>query len=157
MLQAAERRAHDEKACGSGSLAQQEAEKAAKESVQADAIDLTGDSDDDVVVVDDSRQPARHRPARPVQVPFPASASSNETHKQNAQAGVSVAHPSPWSCPACTLINTARAFACEVCASPRPQDPSVGWMCHVCGEASIDHQFWTCTFCGTVKAESVVG
>ncbi|KAI0778767.1 WLM domain-containing protein [Trametes elegans] len=45
--EAAERRARDEKACASGTLAQAEADKAAKESVRDDVIDLTMDSDSD--------------------------------------------------------------------------------------------------------------
>ncbi|TFY83834.1 hypothetical protein EWM64_g169 [Hericium alpestre] len=47
---AAEQRALDEKACGSGVQAQKEADKAAADSVQDDVIDLTGDSDDDDAV-----------------------------------------------------------------------------------------------------------
>ncbi|KAF8921860.1 WLM domain-containing protein [Mucidula mucida] len=48
---AAERRARDEKMCGQGARAEEEAAKAAQESV----IDLTGDSDsdDEVMVIDD--------------------------------------------------------------------------------------------------------
>ncbi|KAI0362953.1 WLM-domain-containing protein [Pilatotrama ljubarskyi] len=63
--EAAERRARDEKTCGSGALAHAEAEKAAKESVRDDVIDLTADDSDDsspepefIVIDDDSPQPS---------------------------------------------------------------------------------------------------
>ncbi|KAJ7044965.1 WLM domain-containing protein [Mycena alexandri] len=68
---AADRRARDEKACGSGQLAQQEADKAAKESIEHKAIDLTLDSDSDdsdVIVVD-----ARSTVAGPSKVAIPQS------------------------------------------------------------------------------------
>ncbi|KAI8990593.1 WLM domain-containing protein [Trametes punicea] len=57
--EAAERRARDEKACASGELAQAEADKAARESVQDDVIDLTGDDlenspEPEVIIVDES-------------------------------------------------------------------------------------------------------
>jgi len=42
--QAADMRAADEKRCASGTLAQQEAEKAARDSHHSDAIDLTATS-----------------------------------------------------------------------------------------------------------------
>ncbi|TFK41965.1 WLM domain-containing protein [Crucibulum laeve] len=59
--QAAERRARDEKACGSGPIAQREAAKAAEQSVTNEVIDLTLDdpksdhSDDDIIIVEDTR------------------------------------------------------------------------------------------------------
>lgn len=53
MFQAAERRIRDDKACGSGDVAQREAEKAARESIQDEVIDLTADSDDDVIILDE--------------------------------------------------------------------------------------------------------
>ncbi|KAH9897816.1 WLM domain-containing protein [Cubamyces lactineus] len=61
--EAAERRAHDEKACASGALAQAEAEKAAHESVQDDVIDLTGDDSDgsqepEIIIIDESPSPS---------------------------------------------------------------------------------------------------
>ncbi|KAI9057777.1 WLM-domain-containing protein [Trametes sanguinea] len=67
--EAAERRARDEKACASGAVAEAEAEKAARESVRDDVIDLTGDDSDhspepDILVVDETS---------------PSSSSSNST------------------------------------------------------------------------------
>lgn len=43
----------DEKACASGDVAQKEAAKAARESIQDEVIDLTVDSDDDIVILDE--------------------------------------------------------------------------------------------------------
>ncbi|KIP11779.1 hypothetical protein PHLGIDRAFT_27779 [Phlebiopsis gigantea 11061_1 CR5-6] len=51
--QAAEHRMRDDKACASGEAAQKEVEKAALESIQDEVIDLTADSDDDIVIVDE--------------------------------------------------------------------------------------------------------
>jgi len=51
---AAEQRAGDERSCGSGALAHQEAEKAAKASVESRVIDeMEFDSDSDVIIVGD--------------------------------------------------------------------------------------------------------
>jgi len=70
-------RAADEKKCASGTLAQQEAEKAARDSHHNDAIDLTGDfdidnldfSDDGIAIVSDdgpsTRGPHASRRADP--------------------------------------------------------------------------------------------
>ncbi|CDO73047.1 hypothetical protein BN946_scf185007.g101 [Trametes cinnabarina] len=67
--EAAERRARDEKACASGAVAEAEAEKAARESVRDDVIDLTGDDSDhspepEIIVLDEAS---------------PSSSSSNST------------------------------------------------------------------------------
>lgn len=51
--QAAERRLRDEKSCAFGELAHREAEKAARESIEDEVIDLTADSDSDVVILDE--------------------------------------------------------------------------------------------------------
>ncbi|KAI0684766.1 WLM domain-containing protein [Cytidiella melzeri] len=50
---AAERRILDEKACASGDVANREAEKAARESIQDEVIDLTADDDTEVIIVDE--------------------------------------------------------------------------------------------------------
>ncbi|THH20610.1 hypothetical protein EW146_g814 [Bondarzewia mesenterica] len=178
---AAERRARDAKACGSGALAEQEAQKASKESVKHDAIDLTEDSDsDDVIFVDDftpipgSSQVAIPQSEKVASAPALAQSRNSQTSSPRARSSPTAQRPatfrsmppartSPtekiWSCSVCTLINEPLAFQCEACMTPRaqPQEPSLGWMCGVCGEQGIDHQFWTCNFCGSVKTESVVG
>lgn len=62
--------------------------------------------------------------------------------------------PTEWPCPACTLLNPMRALTCDACLTPRPIDKEYGWMCHVCGEYPMSHEFWTCRSCGTMKASS---
>lgn len=51
--QAAERRLRDDKTCASGDAAQKEVQKADRESIHDEVIDLTGDSDDDVTITDE--------------------------------------------------------------------------------------------------------
>jgi hypothetical protein len=95
-MQAAEQRARDEKSCASGTLAQREAEKAAKASVESKVIDLTlddmddyiySDFDQDIVIIDDDEGTSRYRRN-----------SSPESSKG-------------WSCTACTFINFASLFS----------------------------------------------
>ncbi|KAJ7805153.1 WLM domain-containing protein [Mycena olivaceomarginata] len=176
---AAERRARDEKACGSGDLAQLEADKAANESITHDAIDLTLDSDDDsedsdVIVVyapptapgpsklaiPQSKKAAASTAARPTPAAIPA-ASIAGTHKPKGARARPAANPPPakksrseWTCRTCTLINSAIALQCDACLAERPPDESIGWACYTCGQAGIPHDFWTCTSCGTVKLTS---
>jgi hypothetical protein len=172
--QAAERRARDEKACGSGELAQQEADKAANESIAHDAIDLTLDSDDDsdAIVVDapptapgpsklaipQSKKIAASTVARPVIKP-PTSAATKPISKTSRDRPAANPLPakkvrSEWSCRICTLINSAMALQCDACLSERAPDESIGWACYVCGETGMPHDFWTCRVCGTVKLSS---
>ncbi|KAA1469628.1 WLM-domain-containing protein [Dentipellis sp. KUC8613] len=168
---AAERRANDEKACGSGDAAEKEAKKAAEDSIQDDVIDLTGDSDDDVILVDGparvagpSKVAVRQSKAAAASAVLPAKKLPS-TAKRPPTRPPSQTHPAPesssgdsaWSCTACTLINDAAAFKCEACLTPRPTETAAGWTCTVCGERGINHQFWTCTFCGSVKTESTLG
>ncbi|OBZ79066.1 hypothetical protein A0H81_01444 [Grifola frondosa] len=58
--EATERRMRDEKACASGAVAQREAEKAAKDSVEDDVIDLTQDSDSEseITILESGPTPA---------------------------------------------------------------------------------------------------
>jgi hypothetical protein len=64
-------RAADEKKCASGARAQEEADKAARDSHHSNAIDLTGDFDfsEDLIILDDglsgSTSPSAPRPADP--------------------------------------------------------------------------------------------
>ncbi|KAI0095226.1 WLM domain-containing protein [Irpex rosettiformis] len=51
--QAAERRIRDEKTCASGDVASREVEKAARESIRDEVIDLTADSDTEVIIIDE--------------------------------------------------------------------------------------------------------
>lgn len=91
ILQAAERRLRDEKTCASGDVATREAEKAARESVQDDVIDLTGDSDTEVIIVDEKlptgdtskvavEKARKSRPPSKANTPSPRSGSPGVYH-----------------------------------------------------------------------------
>jgi len=177
--EAAERRARDAIACGSGELAQREADKASKESIEDKAIDLTSDGEDDIIILDhspsvpgpskvtvlQSKKVAKipkatvFKPGRSSAVQSPSLRSRERsapysTSKTTTPA--SSAQPE-WPCPACTLLNKPLTLQCAACFSNRPPDPSIGWTCLSCGEDGMPHEFWTCRFCGSVKTESVFG
>ncbi|KAH9949382.1 WLM domain-containing protein [Amylocystis lapponica] len=182
--EAAEIRAHDEKACASGAVAQREADKAAQESVEDKVIDLTSDSDSDsdVVILDPplphagpSRGTLRQtrsspgppkRPAfRPAsrrsrQSPTPPSSPLSPTYVGHAPT-IPTSAAGSWTCPRCTLVNDAITLQCAACllTHPEAEQPHIdadGWACAVCGEAGMPHDFWSCRFCGTVKAQSAL-
>jgi hypothetical protein len=165
-MQAAEQRARDAKSCASGTLAQREAEKAAKASVESKVIDLTlddmddyiySDFDQDIVILDDDEGTSRYR-----------GNSSPESSEG-------------WSCTACTFINSPASSQCDICDSVRPKiksterrvaPPSINssslsaksqqrssvtthpdWSCSKC---TLDnpYDFWSCAACETIKARS---
>ena len=157
-------RAADEKKCASGALAQQEADKAARDSHHSDASELTGDFDfsEDLIILDDdlsgSTGPSTSRPADPQ----PSSHRKQPLRSQSAVTqrtppGVNVlnkprpppvnnaskplAEPS-WTCPSCTLINRPLALQCEACFAMRPPKPDA----QVTGPATPAG--WTCGVCG---------
>ncbi|KIY73506.1 WLM-domain-containing protein [Cylindrobasidium torrendii FP15055 ss-10] len=167
-VQAAERRARDERACGQGKRAEEEAVKAAENSI----IDLTGDSDiddeeddDEVLIVADSRDAAKHLPG-PSKLPAsPAKAPVKRTRSPTIHGGKPSSKrarlpltpegvDSDWSCVVCTLVNSPQALQCDACSSTRPARSTVGWTCLVCGQGPIPHDFWTCRICSTVKSTS---
>jgi len=181
-------RAADEKKCASGTRAQQEADKAARDSHHSNASDLTGDFDfsEDLIILDDglsgSTSPSASRPTDP-------QPSSHRKQPLRSQSAVTQRTPpsvnvltrprpppvnnaskpsaeSPWICPSCTLINQPHALQCDACLAMRPPQRDaqvtgpaapVGWTCGVCGEEGMEHNFWTCRFCGSVKTESTSG
>ncbi|KAI0962377.1 hypothetical protein AcV7_001234 [Taiwanofungus camphoratus] len=176
--EAAERRARDEKACASGAVAQREAEKAAKESVKNEVIDLTHDSDSetDAILVDQtspiSRTSAtivRHVTGKGVKRPRIGSIFHNVL-QAGPSRGAPIAACAPardrleispmgqWSCSQCTLLNDPINLQCVACEAVRPyvgeQSEAEGWTCTVCLEPAIPLEFWYCSFCGTIKAQS---
>jgi len=120
--EAAERRARDEKACASGPIAQREAEKAAKESIEDKVIDLTDDADwESPILTQDAslsvaepfKDPVLGNITRPVQ--RSSRASSNQGMSPSS------ANTAPWPCPQCTLMNEANTTQCAVCDFVRPR------------------------------------
>ncbi|THV06588.1 WLM-domain-containing protein [Dendrothele bispora CBS 962.96] len=174
---AAERRALDEKMCGQGEMARKEAEKAAKESVENKVIDLTlDDSDDEIEFVDVESNAGPSHPPIPSKLTDAGKMNVNKarsTPTASLQTTTTVntpavnlatkptvvpatVHPdlSEWSCPACTLLNPAMVLQCEACLTTKPSTASAGWTCLTCGESGMPHDFWTCSFCGSVKISS---
>lgn len=174
--QAADMRAADEKKCASGTLAQQEADKAARDSQHSNAIDLTDDFDfgGDLIVLDDgpSGSSHRNRPLRSqsavIQHTPPEVNASTRPRPPPVNNASKPSARSPWTCSTCTLINQPLALQCEACLAVRPsqtraqvtrpaEPEPAGWTCGVCGVGGMEHNFWTCRFCGSVKTESTFG
>ena len=174
-MQAAERRARDDKACGFGALAEREAAKAATDGIEHNVIDLTIDANDtkahagDVIIVDQ-----KHPAARPLKDGVPRSEAPSS--KSIRDYAVQPAQPSngheripasrrpnallptnisgEWSCPTCTLLNQPQALQCNACLAERPPYLSASWICMTCGEAEMPHNLWICRFCGVMKTAS---
>lgn len=83
-----------------------------------------------------------------------------------------------WACEVCTCINPLQFLACDACGVERPPSvgvaakqrvksaapmptsaqpsipkTSLGWNCTRCG-AFMEHKWWTCSACGTMKVSS---
>ncbi|KAG6854156.1 hypothetical protein C0991_010067 [Blastosporella zonata] len=168
--QAAERRARDERSCASGALANLEAEKAAKDSIEDHVIDLTlDDSDSEAVVgVDQGTPVAGSSKSLPVQTkrkPTSTSTSSklssatpssaiDDTPERRKVTATTSQFSSEWPCQVCTLLNAPMALQCDVCLTMRPLSHTAGWACLTCGEPNISHDRWMCHNCGVVKTTS---
>jgi hypothetical protein len=184
---AADMRAADEKKCASGTLAQEEADKAARDSHHSNAIDLTDDFyfGDDLIILDDGPSGSLRSHASGPADPEPSSHRNRPLRSQsaviqhnppdiNVLTRPRVPRPppvnnaskpsagSPWTCSTCTLINQPHALKCDACLAVRPSQgraqvtapaEPAGWTCGVCGEKGMEHIFWTCRFCGSVKTE----
>ncbi len=143
--------------CGQGARAEEEAAKAAQESV----IDLTGDSDsdDEVMVIDDPPMASGSVKAKSPEMrrdnvkKEPVSSLKRKAPPERTQK-VSARKTDEWECSVCTLLNRATALQCDACLTPRPVDSTFGWTCLTCGEGGMSPDFWTCSFCGTMKTTS---
>ncbi|KAJ7492139.1 WLM domain-containing protein [Mycena latifolia] len=131
---AAERRARDEKACGSGELAEREAEKAAKESIEHKVVDLTldssSDSDDSDVIIVDAPPPAPT--AGPSKLAIPQS-------KKVAAATAARPVVRPGLKPSSTSGSTSSSVRKPTPKPPRSRDrpapakkPCLEWACRAC-------------------------
>ncbi|KAJ7157090.1 WLM domain-containing protein [Mycena filopes] len=162
---AAERRARDEKECGSGQLAQQEAEKAAKESVVHKTIDLTldSDSDDDAIVVDapsstiagpskvaipQSKKTAVFTAARPISKPptraTPKPLAAAAATATNVKSKPSRDRPAPTPPPA---KKSRTDWTCRTCTLI---NPAMALQCDACltQRPPDDSIGWACLSCG---------
>jgi len=161
--EAAERRALDDKSCGSGVEARIEVERAAQQSVVHDATEVESNGPIEIVVP--PRPPATSAERRQTGSPDGitvgprlrnVAASSRYTYSAppSAQSLAPTLAPGQWSCVACTFINEQLALQCLACTTQRPTPLTNGWTCLTCGEEGMEHTFWTCRYCGSVKADS---
>ena len=162
--QAADMRAADEKRCASGTQAQQEAEKAGRDSHHSDAIDLTGDVDigdldfgDDLIILYD--EPSGSTGPRASNSTGSQPSGSRPGANQHGPPGVNVltkprpppikkanrptaGSESPWTCPTCTLINQPLAQQCDACLARRPSQTQMQTA------DPVPTAGWTCRVCG---------
>ncbi|KAH8835635.1 WLM-domain-containing protein [Flagelloscypha sp. PMI_526] len=153
---AAERRFTDEKACGGGKLAEQEAKKADLDSTVTKVIDLTleeGSDEDEVIII---KKPESSS-SKPSSVPTPGPSRTKDKTKSRSQPySRPPLAPAPigfWECQICTLHNGESNLQCDACGSIKPPGPD-GWSCFSCGQTGMPAEFWTCSTCGAVKLTS---
>lgn len=147
-LKAAERRVRDEKACGQGQLAQQEADKAAQHSTERIVIDLTNDGDDSIMPPLERLTPGVVTQKATTTKP---SGSTTTTPVIRKAARKPSSPYNQWACPTCTLLNVSSALQCDACLTVRHNDT---WACLQCGETGLPNDFWSCRFCGAIKTTS---
>ncbi|KAF8514555.1 WLM domain-containing protein [Hysterangium stoloniferum] len=163
--EAAERRAKDEKSCGSGHAieAEIEARRAAEDSV-IHIIDIDAlpdpphqnnrDPSPEIVLIKPPLRTEEASASGPSKILASASTTGLNGLLSSPNKPAVVLSNNEWSCNVCTLVNAPLALQCVVCLSPRPADQSAGWTCLSCGEQGMPHDFWTCSYCGWVKISS---
>lgn len=81
-------------------------------------------------------------------------AASNSNPRKASSSTNTYLHPDgSWSCPTCTLNNSATATRCEACDGLKPIDESVGWRCDFCYQYGSEHGFWMCRNCGAIRKQ----
>lgn len=149
-IEAAERRAHDEKACGSGLVAEQEAAKAALDSVKHDVIDLTGDSDsdnsDEIIVVDDSMAGLGSAKSSKTTIRQPKEAASapSSTLTRNQSGSASSSHSS---------LNTGPSLSLPVPTTSRPPRSTSSTLS---SRQTPAEATWSCTLCTLINASNAL-
>lgn len=109
-----------------------------------------------------NKPPNRVNMAKPTTSSASTSATTNAASSSSApytkltrpQRAAQKSMAKEWACEACTLLNRSSALQCDACGMRRPPDKKTGWSCLACGQSGMPHEFWTCTLCGTVKAQS---
>lgn len=148
-----------------GAVAQREADKAAKESVENKVIDLTNESDSEPengTLGGPSEIAARSNGSRPARSAVGSSSRGAASHAVVSSSATLVKQATPasqqWPCPQCTLLNEPQTQRCEVCDFTRPiarqESPDSSWSCMMCGETGMPREFWSCRFCGSIKNQS---
>ncbi|GJE86203.1 WLM-domain-containing protein [Phanerochaete sordida] len=146
--EAAERRARDEKACGSGELARIEADKAARESIEDEVIDLTADSDSDVIIIDEPTPTGGMSKVVQVSPRKPSKSTSRppaRTIKSASPAGLRVRPPSAVRSASATKVTTP------------PPSPMVSRVASTAKRHALseDHS-WTCPRCTLINEPLVL-
>jgi len=174
----------DQKRCGGVDI-EEEALKAALDSIASQVMDLDSDEEDGPI----ASSSKSHRPNSSSRMP--TTGTPNPGSKTSSNTGADWSDET-WTCTNCTLMNRPLALQCDAClcervfepapvtgpqpSSGRPQQnkrqapapkprtalpvsrtPVVdeGWTCKACGEEKMESQFWMCRFCGHIKSEPV--
>ncbi|KAI0035178.1 WLM domain-containing protein [Vararia minispora EC-137] len=158
---AADMRAEDAKRCATGDKAreEEEVERAMQDSIRTAGFGLP--DEDEVTVLDGPYR--REPPSLPPDSsrPWPVSRSTRSSPPPiNIASRPSQTDSSAWTCTTCTLINQGALHSCEALQTiPTPHSRSFAgdsptWDCAVCGETGMEHEFWSCRWCGSVKVDS---
>lgn len=68
-----------------------------------------------------------------------AFSNSNSRKASSSSTNTYLHFDGTWSCPTCTLNNSATATRCEACDGLKPIDESVGWRCEFCYQYGSEH------------------
>ncbi|KAG8996311.1 hypothetical protein FRB94_008401 [Tulasnella sp. JGI-2019a] len=172
--EAAERRAKDEKTCGSGAEAQMESERAARDGVEDDAQDIedmisterkasdlppTTIDPEIPAVAGPSAAPVKKRRLSPTAAASNRSAPPRGVRPSTTNASPSSKAGEDLTCAVCTFINPVTTVKCEVCdatlppISVRPKEVPTAhedWPCETCTLLN-EPAAVQCGACGTAR------